>query len=168
MVRPPLSPSHEAHTVKRTIKLKSIKDSHTVEFTDGGVTKEGEPTSQRQALDRVRRKRVDVVVDGKPYKLPVFLIESVGQWRLADKERVPDSDDALAFEADVINREHPEHMLATWHKAREQFLAKSIEARRQAEAQMEQQLGGDVAKGIKSMVEALAKQTAQNKAVARG
>lgn len=153
--------------MKRTIKLKSIKDSHTVEFVDGGVTKEGEATSQRQALDRVLRKRVDVVVDGKQHKLPVFLIESVGQWRLAPGEAPPASDEAMAFEQDVINREHPDHMLATWHKAREQFVAKSIEARRQAEAQLEKQLGGDVAKGIQSMVEALAKQT-QGKAVARG
>lgn len=151
--------------MKRTIKLKSIKDSHTVEFTDGGTTKEGEATSQRQALDRVLRKRVDVVVDGKPYKLPIFLIESVGSWRFAPGEAPPASDEALAFEQDVIQREHPDHMLSTWNKARDQFLAKSVEARRQAEAQMEKQLGGDVAKGIQSMVEALAK---QQKAVARG
>lgn len=152
--------------MKRTIKLKSIKDSHSVEFVDGGVTKEGEPTSQRQALDRVLRKRVDVVVDGKPHKLPIFLIESVGSWRFAPGEAPPASDEAMAFEQDVIQREHPEHMLTTWNKAREQFIGKSIEARRQAEAQLEKQLGGDVAKGIQSMVEALAKQ--QTKAVARG
>jgi len=150
--------------VKRTIKLKSIKDSHSVEFVDGGVTKEGEATSQRQALDRVLRKRVDVVVDGKTVKLPIFLIESVGAWSMRPGEVPPASDEALAFEQDVIQREHPEHLLTTWNKARDQFLAKSIEARRQAEVQMEQQLGGDVAKGIQSMVKALA---AQNKGAAR-
>lgn len=154
--------------MKRKIRLKSIKDQHTVEFVDGGLTKDGDATSQRQALDRVLRKRVDVVVDGKSHKLPVFLIEHVGQWSLVGSERIPDSDEAIAFEQDVINREHPEHMLAVWNKAREQFVGKSIEARRQAEAQLEQQIGGDVAKGIKTMVEALAKQTAQSKAVVRG
>lgn len=147
--------------MKRTIKLKSIKDSHTVDFTDGGVTKEGEATSQRQALDRVLRKRV--AVDGA--QLPVFLVESVGPWRLAAGEVEPASDEALAFEQDVIRREHPEHLLTKWAKARDGFIAKSVEARRQAEAQMEQQMGGEVAKGIQSMVKALSQQT---KGVARG
>ena len=146
--------------MKRTIRLKSIKDSHTVDFVDGGVTKEGEPTSQRQALDRVLRKRV--TVDGSP--LPIFLVEHVGPWRLASNESEPASDEALAFEQDVIRREHPEHMMAKWQKARDGFLAKSVEAKRQAEAQMEAQMGGEVAKGIQSMVKALSQQT---KGVAR-
>jgi hypothetical protein len=150
--------------VKRTIRLKSIKDSHTVDFADGGITKDGEPTSQRQALARVMSKRVPVVVDGKETQLPVFLIEHVGEWRFAFGEVAPASDEALAFEADVIQREHPEHLLARWHKARDGFLAKSIEARRQAEAQMEQQMGGEVAKSIQAMVKSVATST---KAVAR-
>ena len=86
--------------MKRTIKLRCIKDPHIVEFVDGGVTKEGEPTSQRQALARVMSKRVPVVVDGKETQLPVFLIEHIGDWRFAPGEVAPASDDALAFEAE--------------------------------------------------------------------
>ncbi len=153
--------------MKRTIKLKCIKDPHIVEFVDGGVTKEGEPTSQRQALARVMSKRVPVVIDGKETQLPVFLVEHVGEWTLRPGESVPASDDALAFEADVIQREHPEHMLARWAKARDNFIAKSIEARRQAEVQMEQQMGGEVAKSIQAMVKSVASSTS-TKAVARG
>ena len=151
--------------MKRTIKLKCIKDPHIVEFVDGGVTKEGEPTSQRQALARVMSKRVPVVVDGKETQLPVFLVEHVGDWRFAPGEVAPASDDALAFEADVIQREHPDHMLAKWSKARDGFLAKSIEARRQAEVQMEQQMGGEVARSIQAMVKSVA--SSSTKAVAR-
>ncbi len=152
--------------MKRIIKLRCIKDPHIVEFVDGGVTKEGEPTSQRQALARVLSKRIPVVVDGKESQLPVFLIEHVGDWRFAPNESAPSSDDALAFEADVIQREHPEHMLAKWAKARDGFIAKSIEARRQAEVQLEQQMGGEVAKSIQAMVKSVASSTS-TKAVAR-
>jgi hypothetical protein len=152
--------------VKRKIRLRSIKDPHTVDFTDGGLTKEGEPTSQRQALARVLAKRVDV--DGKP--LPVFLVEHVGEWKMSPGEVMPTGDEFVAFEDDVVRREHPPHLLEKWEAARAKFIGSSVERRRQAEAQMEQQMGGEVAKGIKSMVEALAKQTSTattSKAVAR-
>jgi hypothetical protein len=151
--------------VKRTIKLKCIKDPHIVEFVDGGITKEGEASSQRQALQRVLAKRVGVVVDGKETQLPIFLIESVGDWRFAPNEAPPAGDEAQAFEEDVIRREHPEHMLAKWAKAREQFISKAIETRRLAEHQYEQQMGGEVAKSIQAMVKSVA--SSANKAVAR-
>jgi hypothetical protein len=141
--------------VKRTITIKSIKDTHLVEFIDGGVTKEGEDTSQRQALMRYLQKRV--TVDGKP--MPVFLVEKVGPWRLAPGEVLPSSDEFQAFDEDVLKREHPEHLMVSWAKARESFVAKSVEARRQAEHQMEQQMGGEVAKSIQAMVKSVAAQT---------
>lgn len=152
--------------MKRTIKLKCIKDPHIVEFVDGGITKEGEASSQRQALQRVLSKRVPVVVDGKETQLPVFLVESVGDWRFAPGEVAPTGDEAQAFEEDVVRREHPEHMLAKWTKARDGFIAKSIETRRLAEAQLEQQMGGEVAKSIQAMVKSVASSTS-TKAVAR-
>jgi hypothetical protein len=57
-------------------------------------------------------------------------------------------------------------MLAKWAKARDGFIAKSIEARRQAEVQMEQQMGGEVAKSIQAMVKSVAS-SSSTKAVAR-
>ena len=146
--------------MKRIIKMKCIKDSHIVEFVDGGVTKEGDPTSQRQALTRYLQKRI--AVDGK--QMPVFLVEHVGEWRLAPGEVLPTGDEFTSYDEDTIRREHPEHMLAGWAKTRDGFIAKSIEARRQAEVQMEQQMGGEVAKSIQAMVKSVANQT---KAVAR-
>lgn len=141
--------------MKRTIRLKSIKDPHIVEFIDGGVTKEGDPTSQRQALTRYLQKRI--AVDGK--QMPVFLVEHVGAWRLAPGEVLPTGDEFTSYDEDTVRREHPEHMLAAWAKARDVFIGKSIEARRQAEAQMEQQMGGEVAKSIQAMVKSVANQT---------
>lgn len=140
--------------MKRTIKLRSIKDVHVVDFVDAGITRDGEPTGQRQALARVLGKRIDV--DGKP--LPVFLVAEVGAWELRPTERMPDGDEWQRFEEDVIRREHPEHLLKRWEAAREKFIGASVERRRQAEAQLEQQTGAEVAKGIQSMVKALSQQ----------
>lgn len=154
-MRPLLSSPDKGRPVKRKISLKSIKDPHVVEFVDGGVTKEGEPTSQRQALTRYLQKRI--AVDGK--QMPVFLVEHVGEWKLAPGEVLPTGDEFVAFDEDVIKREHPEHMLASWQKARDGFIAKSVEVRRQAEAQMEAQMGGEVAKSIQAMVKSVASQT---------
>jgi hypothetical protein len=154
-VRPLLSPRHRAHDVKRIIKLKSIKDPHVVEFVDAGVTKEGEPTSQRQALTRYLQKRI--AVDGK--QMPVFLVEHVGEWKMAPGEVLPTGDEFVSYDEDTIRREHPEHMLAAWRKARDGFIAKSVEARRAAEVQMEQQMGGEVAKSIQAMVKSVASST---------
>jgi len=145
----PLPPMRR--TVKRTIKLRSIKDPHTVEFPDGGVTREGEATSQRQALSRVLSKRIDV--DGK--QMPVFLIESVGDWKFAPGEVMPGGDEFASFEEDVIKREHPEHMIKKWNESRAGFIAKSVESRRQAEAQMEKNQSADVANTITQMVRAV-------------
>lgn len=140
--------------MKRTIKLRSIKDPHIVDFVDAGIARDGEPTGQRQALARVLGKRVEV--DGK--MLPVFLVAEVGAWEMRPGERMPDGDEWQRFEEDVIRREHPEHLLKRWEAAREKFLGASIERRRQAEVQLEQQTGAEVAKGIQSMVKALAQQ----------
>lgn len=137
--------------MKRTIKLRCIKDPHIVEFPDGGVTREGEATSQRQALSRVLSKRIDV--DGK--QMPVFLIEHVGDWKFAPGEVMPSGDEFASFEEDVIKREHPEHMIKKWNEARANFIGKSIESRRQAEAQMEKTQSADVAATITQMVRAV-------------
>ena len=141
--------------MKRTIRLKSIKDPHIVEFVDGGVTKEGEPTSQRQALTRYLQKRI--AVNGK--QMPVFLVDHVGEWKMAPGEQLPTGDEFASYDEDTVRREHPEHMLAAWAKARDGFIAKSVESKRQAEAQMEQQMGGEVAKSIQAMVKAVSSQT---------
>ncbi len=142
--------------MKRTIKLRSIKDVHVVDFVDAGITREGEPTGQRQALARVLGKRIEV--DGK--MLPVFLVDSVGAWELRPTERLPDGDEWQRFEEDTIRREHPDHMIKRWEEARAKFIGASVERRRQAEIQLEQQTGAEVAKGIQSMVKALAQQAA--------
>jgi hypothetical protein len=57
-------------------------------------------------------------------------------------------------------------MLAKWARARDGFIAKSIEARRQAEVQLDQQMGVEVAKSIQAMVKSVASSTS-TKAVAR-
>jgi hypothetical protein len=145
--------------VKRIIKLISVKDVNVVEFVDGGVDREGEPTGQRQALTRILGKRVPVVVDGKEHTLPVFLVSDVGDWRLAPSERLPEGDAFVAYEEDVIRREHPERMIATWKKAQTQFIAHSTERRRYAEQQAEQAQAGDVAKVISQMVRSVSQQT---------
>lgn len=146
--------------MKRNIKLISIKDANVIDFVDGGVDREGEPTSQRQALTRILGKRVPVVVDGREHTLPIFLISEVGEWRLATAERLPNGDEFLAYEQDVIRREHPERMLATWKKAQAQFISQSSERRRYAEHQAEQAQAGDVAKVISQMVRTVSQQTA--------
>lgn len=154
--------------MKRTIKLRSIKDPHVVEFTDGGVDREGEPTGQRQALSRVLQKRVAAVVDGKEHQLPIYLIVEVGEWRFANGERMPQGDDFLAYEQDVIRREHPEHLIAKWEKARAQFIASSTERRRYAEQQAEQAQSADVAKIISQMVRSVSAQTTAQQAPRKG
>jgi hypothetical protein len=145
--------------MKRTIRLRSIKDTHLVDFVDGGVDREGEPTSQRQALTRVLGKRVTVTVDGKEHVLPVFLVVDVGEWRLAPSERLPMGDEFVAYDQDVVRREHPERLLSVWGKARDQFLASSSERRRYAEQQAEQAQSADVAKVISQMVRTISTQT---------
>lgn len=154
--------------MKRTIKLKSIKDPHVVEFIDGGIDREGEPTSQRQALTRVLGKRVPVIVDGKELQLPVYLIVEVGEWRFANGERMPQGDDFVSYEQDVIRREHPEHLIAKWEKARTQFMAASTERRRYAEQQAEQAQSADVAKVISQMVRTVSAQTTAPQAPRKG
>lgn len=145
--------------MKRTIRLKSIKDPNIVEFVDGGVDREGEPTGQRQALARVLGKRTTAIVDGKESTFPIFLIEHVGEWRMAQGEIMPTGDAFLSFEDDVIRREHPEHMLERWSKAQASFIAESIEARRQAEKRLENEQSADLAKTMRDMMRGYAAQT---------
>lgn len=143
--------------MRRAILLKSVKDPHIVEFGDHGIDRDGNPTGNRQALMRALSKRVTATVDGKEHILPVFLVDKVGPWleptgKRVDESRIPDSDDWRSFEDDVINREHSEEMLARWNKARAQFIAESVEAKRIADAQMEQLQSSDIAKSIQSLV----------------
>lgn len=154
--------------MKRTIRLASIKDPNVVEFVDGGIDREGEPTSQRQALTRVLSKRTTTVVDGKEHTLPIFLIESVGDWRLGPTERLPQGEEFSAYEQDVIRREHPERMLAVWRKAQAQYISQSTERRRYAEQQAEQANSADVAKVISQMVRTVSQQTTSTQQPRKG
>ena len=143
--------------MRRAILLKSVKDPHIVEFGDHGIDRDGNPTGNRQALMRALSKRVTATVDGKEHILPVFLVEKVGPWldpfgKRMDESKIPDTDDWRSFEDDVINREHSEEMLARWKKAQAQFIAESVEAKRTADAQMEQLQSSDIAKSIQSLV----------------
>ena len=140
--------------MKRTIRLRSIKDPHTIDIVDGGITRDGDATSQRQALSRILSKRIDV--SGK--QMPVFLVEHVSEWTMAPGEQIPTGDDFASFEEDVIKREHPEHMIKKWEDARAAFISKSVESKRQAEAQLESSQAGDVAKTITQMVRAVSSQ----------
>lgn len=152
--------------MKRTIRLKCIKDPHIVEFVDGGIDREGNPSSQRQALMRVLSKRVTATVDNKEAIFPIFLVESVGEWSKAKDEALPDSDEWRAFEDDVVRREHPESMMVRWKKAQSQFIAESVEAKRLADAQMEQLQSADIAKSIQGLVRNVAQNTSARKASA--
>lgn len=143
--------------MRRAILLKSVKDPHIVEFGDHGIDRDGNPTGNRQALMRALSKRVTTIVDGKEHILPIFLVEKVGPWldpfgKRMDESKIPDTDDWRSFEDDVINREHSEEMLARWKKAQAQFIAESVEAKRAADAQMEQLQSSDIAKSIQSLV----------------
>lgn len=157
--------------MRRAVILKSIKDPHTAEFGDHGVDREGNPTGNRQALMRALSKRVTTTVDGKEYVLPIFLVDSVGPWLdhkggRVDDSKIPDSDEWRAFEDDVINREHSEEMLARWRKAQAKFIADSVEAKRLADAQLEQMQSSDIAKSIQGLVRNVAQSTAARKASA--
>lgn len=152
--------------MKRTIKLKCIKDSHIVEFIDGGVDKEGEPTGQRQALSRVLSKRVAATIDGKESNFPVFLVHHVGEWQLFAGEQMPTSDAFLSFEDDVVRREHPEHMIERWHKAQAAFIAESVEARRQAEKRLENEQATALAGTMRDMMRAYSQSAPAGKKVA--
>ena len=90
--------------------------------------------------------------------MPVFLVEHVSEWTMAPGEQMPTGDDFASFEEDVIKREHPEHMLKKWEDARAAFISKSVESKRQAEAQLESSQAGDVAKTITQMVRAVSSQ----------
>lgn len=143
--------------MRRAILLKSVKDPHIVEFGDHGIDRDGNPTGNRQALMRALSKRVTTIVDGKEHILPIFLVEKVGPWldpfgKRMDESKIPDTDDWRSFEDDVIDREHSEEMLARWKKAQAQFIAESVEAKRTADAQMEQLQSSDIAKSIQSLV----------------
>ena len=157
--------------MRRTIKLKCVKDPHVVEFNDYGIDKEGNPTSNRQALMRALQKRITVDVDGKEQVLPIFLVESVGQWfdvfnKPVAPSSIPDGDEWRAFEDDVINREHSEEMLARWKKAQAKFIAESVEAKRLADQQLEQLQSSDIARSIQGLVRNVASTTAPRKASA--
>jgi len=99
-------------------------------------------------------KRIDVT--GR--QMPVFLVEHVSEWTMAPGEQMPTGDEFTSFEEDVIKREHPEHMLKKWEDARASFISKSVESKRQAEAQLESSQAGDVAKTITQMVRAVSSQ----------
>lgn len=147
----------------RIIKLKCIKDDHIVEFKDTGVDREGQPTGQRQAIARALSKRIPVVDGGKESNFPIFLVHEVGEWSLGPNERLPNGDEFLAFEDDVVRREHPEHMIEQWTKAQAKFIAESIESRRQAERRLESEQSADLAKTMREMMRAYGANAAPSK-----
>lgn len=144
--------------MKRTIRLKCIKDPHIVDFVDAGIDREGNPSSQRQALTRVLSKRTTATIDGKEHTFPIFLVHDVGQWTLAAGEQIPGGDDWQSFEDDVIRREHSEEMLARWSKAQAKFIAESVDAAKQAAAQLEQSQSQDLARTMQAMMRGMTQQ----------
>jgi len=144
--------------VKRKIPLLSVKDRHVVEIVDGGVDREGYPTGQRQALERILSKTVEV--DGK--RLPIFrLAGEPTPWTFARDERMPGADEMEAWdERWIYESRDGERVIKgaypAWSKARDRFLANSDEMRRQAEAQVEAAILGDVGKGLSQLVKAAA------------
>ena len=152
--------------MRRAVTLKCIKDSHELEFGDHGIDKEGNPTGNRQALMRALSKRLTVSIDGKDHVLPIFLVARVGQWldpfgKPVPASSIPDGDEWRTFEDDVINREHSEEMLARWSKAQAKFIAESVEAKRLADAQLEQLQSSDIAKSIQGLVRNVAQTTSR-------
>ena len=149
-------PSPWSASVKRRIPIMCLKDPHIVEIVDGGEDREGVPTSQRQALERIFSKRV--VVDGRTY--PTHrLAGKPTEWVLAPGEVMPQTDTFIAFEENHINADVSEERQAAWMAARDKMIAKSIESRRYAELQAEQAQSHDVAKVISQMVRNVAAQT---------
>ena len=126
----------------RKIKLVSLKDSHVVEFTDGGLVK-GEPSSGRWALLRVLDKRVEV--DGK--RLPLCLLAEVPS--LVD----PDFDERN-FQ-DKGGEWILAHKQEAWAKVRSSFIS---EAKRKADEASDiaaQRIGGTIAGNMVDLVKGL-------------
>ena len=135
--------------MKRKIPLMCIKDPHVVEIVDGGEDREGTPTSQRQALERIFSKRI--TIDGRTY--PTHrLAGKPTPWVLAPGEVLPQTDTFVSFEENHINADVSEERQAAWMAARAKMIDKSIESRRYAELQAEQAQSQDVAKVISQMV----------------
>lgn len=157
--------------MRRAVTLKCIKDPNEYDFGDHGIDKEGIPTGNRQALIRALSKRLTVAIDGKDHVLPIFLVARVGQWldpfgKPVSPSSIPDGDEWRSFEDDVINREHSEEMLARWAKAQSRFIAESVEAKRFADAQLEQLQSQDIAKSIQGLVRNVAQTTSSKRASA--
>lgn len=123
----------------RKIKLLSIKDSHVVDFTDGGIVK-GEPSAGREALLRVLAKRVEV--DGK--RMPLFLLAEV-----------PTIVDSL-FDENVFQDKVGDWVLAhkqdAWMKVRASFVGESQRKADAASDMAAQRIGGQIAGSLVDMV----------------
>lgn len=167
--------------MRRILKFRSIKDNSVQRFVDDGIDRYGEETGNRQNLRHAISKRVSAVVDGVSYdgiekpQLPLFLLDTdatykkqiingkeqkaPGEWIMNDRERLPDD---VQFE-ELLHKELSEKQLEVWEKARAQFLAVSVEARKQAAAEVEKRNSSDVAQVISQMVKSVAAQTGGKK-----
>ena len=150
--------------MKRTVNIMSISDAHTFALTDGGVDKEGNPTSSRQNVQRALAKRVDV--NGR--MMPVFRVESVGAWVDARGGALKLSHDQIAMHADFDERLEAAKLddstkSREWLAERTKRIEKSVERRRFAEAEVERARSGDIAQAITQMVRAVDTKTAAPK-----
>lgn len=144
--------------MKRKVYIVSLNDAHTYDLTDGGVDREGAPTSSRQNVQRTLLARTDV--DGK--MIPIWRVESVGRWTTDDGKRaVTVEGDLAAIHADFDNHYITPHKLnddaqgKIWSSIRAERIAKSSERRRFAEMEIEKRMSGEVAAGIMQMVRSL-------------
>jgi hypothetical protein len=148
--------------VRRKLEILSIKDANVVEFTDNHLTKEGEENSLRAMCRRMLGKRIE----HKGQRLPVFIVKSVSPWALSPKEVAPEPDE---FDEILERQSLPDDdMRKKWFAVRDENIAKSKARQDEATAQIEKQLGGEVAKSIQQMVKSVASQTTVAKGGPRG
>lgn len=147
--------------MKRTVNILSINDAHSFALTDGGVDKEGAPTSSRQNVLRALAKRIDV--NGR--MMPVFRVESVGGWLDARNAPLKPTMDQLAIHIDTDDRLENAKLddsgkSREWLAERAKRVEKSAERRRYAEGEVERARSGDIAQAITQMVRAVDTKTA--------
>ena len=144
--------------LKRSVNIISLNDAHTYTITDGGVDREGNPTSSRQNVQRTLLARTDV--DGQ--MIPIWRVESVGKWTSDDGKRPAVVEgDLAAIHADFDDRYITPHKLddgsksKMWQSIRSERVSKSAERRKFAEMEIERRMSGEVASSIMQMVRSL-------------
>lgn len=145
--------------MKRKVELESVNDNHIVDFWEQGITRDGIPTSNRQALKRVLGKRIPNCLgvkdeDGEIAMIPIFIVRSIGKWIYEVNERPepPRTQEALEFDntLKIQNDKNPE--IDLWKKHKAEMLKKREQRAAYANMQLEQAIAADIVDSLKQLV----------------